>query len=295
MAEKQPQVSSTVSGTSELAMTSAPLGIHWHFAHSWASLLTLRAEANNAGTQPAVTAASQRRAAAAAASQGCFSCQIPVGISQGRHFPKPARAEDFLWCAERETFQEQWVPGSCAAFHSVWISKLFNFSWFGAKGKNFIILGSLFSDGQGCFFHFFTDSVTVSALKAGVKHNYDHMPCVRSIFQSAVPGEMRRASFYPTWICNVSFFPSPSTNTLCKEEPFHTFTKWVSLWPCLGCMHKLWDRRGQTQPTTQRSTTQRLQEMSWAEWIGRRSVREYQSFSKLSSHVRKPQKRMKLG
>lgn len=53
------------------------------------SPLTLRAEANNAGTQPAVTAASiTHRAAAAApaaASRGCFSCQIPAGISQGRY------------------------------------------------------------------------------------------------------------------------------------------------------------------------------------------------------------------
>lgn len=98
-----------------------------------------------------------------------------------------------------------------------------------------------------------------------------------------------RDCLYPMRICNISFFPSPNTDTLCKVEPFHIFTKWVFLWCHLGCMHKLWDRGDQTQPTTRRSTTQRVQELSWAEcrqeqggafWWG------YQSFSKPSGHVR---------
>lgn len=185
MAKKRPQVSSTASGTSELAVTSVSLGIGWHFACSWASLLPPRAGANNVGTQAAVTAASQHQAAAAAASEPRFPCQSPA-------LPKTRKSRGLpLMCRERQRACARSLvgrtscsaPGSRAAFCSVWISKLFNyFSASGAKGKNFIILGSLFSDGQVCFPNFFTHSVAASAFTARVKLNYDHMPCVRYIF-----------------------------------------------------------------------------------------------------------------
>lgn len=177
MAEKQPQVSSTVSGTSELAMTSASLGIRWHFARSWASLLTLRAEANNAGTQPAVTAATSTRLLLLQCHRDASPAKSLRASPRKGALPKTGKSRGLLLVSrERETLQEQWVsahslvgrtscsaPGSCAIFCSVWISKLFDYaSVSGAKGKNFSILGSLFSNGHDWFFRFFTHSAAAS-------------------------------------------------------------------------------------------------------------------------------------
>lgn len=152
-------------------MTSASLGIRWRFACSWASLLTLRAEANNVVTQPAINAARECWATAAAASGGCFSSQTPrVPLPRRMRIPEQASVNGFLWCAKRSTLQVRLVsapflvrrascsaPGSFAAFWSMWISKLFNYcSFAGAevRGEKPTLLGSLFSDGQACFASF---------------------------------------------------------------------------------------------------------------------------------------------
>lgn len=92
----------------------------------------------------------------------------PCGHLPGKvHFPKPARAEDFLWCAERGTLQEQWVsthflvgwtscsaPGSCAAFCSVWVSKLFDYSSVLGQRERISLYGEFILRCPGLFFSF---------------------------------------------------------------------------------------------------------------------------------------------
>lgn len=83
---------------------------------------------------------------------------------------KQASANGFLWCAKRWALQVRPVsvpflvrrascsaPGSYAAFWSVWISKLFNYSSVAGaevREEKFIIPGSLLSDGKACFASF---------------------------------------------------------------------------------------------------------------------------------------------
>lgn len=170
---------------------------------------------------------------------------------------------------------------------------------FWAKGKNFIILGNLFSHGQAFFFffNFFTCCVAVSALKAGVKLKYDHMPCVKSIFKTAIPGEMRRACLYCMGICNVSFFITKYKYPL--QGGTFSYFRQMSISLVLFGVHAQAVRQKESDSAhhSEEHNPERLQEMSWAECRQEQGCAlswEYQSFSSSSGHMRKPQKRKKL-
>lgn len=115
------------------------------------------------------------------------------------------------------------------------------------------------------FFNFFTCCVAVSALKAGVKLKYDHMPCVKSIFKTAIPGEMRRACLYCMGICNVSFFITKYKYPL--QGGTFSYFRQMSISLVLFGVHAQAVRQKESDSAhhSEEHNPERLQEMSWAE------------------------------
>lgn len=104
--KKQPQVSSTESGTVNRRWRLLP----WEYT----GILPIPEPpcGLNVGTQRAGTAAASTGLCCCCSVRGMLLLPNPGRYLPGKaHFPKPARAEDFLWCAERGTLRSnEYLP-----------------------------------------------------------------------------------------------------------------------------------------------------------------------------------------